>query len=317
MLLCSACDAQLMPQAWQCKQGHFTCGLCFDEKNMGRDIEESEEEEEEEERRDVVGALRRSFSSMLSLRSRDTRDTSLASVNTAASVVTVAGLREELATLAEEDEEEFEHKSFSKYRIDEIDFFLDTIEVRGDVIACYADYNNEGKSIFYDPDIEALQKENEGKEDKKASEEDFLYKDEKSSVKHAFLERLEKEGAIASLRRTLVDIMETAEEDTSPTWAKYKLDELDFFLGGTDIRKDAIGYYPDYNNEFKSIFASGCGGSDDESGIDSVSSSDNTRSSGSSDGSGGPRVTRCAKCKEFIYKRNLQVERVARIFFDV
>ena len=283
---------------------------------MGRDIEESEEEEEEE-RRDVVGALRRSLSSMLSFRSRDTRDTSLASVNTAASVVTVAGLREELATLAEEDEEEFEHKSFSKYRIDEIDFFLDTIEVRGDVIACYADYNNEGKSIFYDPDIEALQKENEGKEDKKASEEDFLYKDEKSSVKHAFMERLEKEGAIASLRRTLVDIMETAEEDTSPTWAKYKLDELDFFLGGTDIRKDAIGYYPDYNNEFKSIFASGCGGSDDESGIDSVSSSDNTSSSGSSDGSGGPRVTRCAKCKEFIYKRNLQVERVARIFFDV
>merc|ERR1712228_148177 len=195
---------------------------------------------------------------------------------------TVAGLREELATLAEEDEEEFERKS-----------------------------------IFYDPDIEALQKENEGKEDKKASEEDFLYKDEKSSVKHAFLERLEKEGAIASLRRTLVDIMETAEEDTSPTWAKYKLDELDFFLGGTDIRKDAIGYYPDYNNQFKSIFASGCGGSDDESGIDSVSSSDNTSSSGSSDGSGGPRVTRCAKCKEFIYKRNLQVERVARIFFDV
>ena len=312
LLLCSTCDAQLMPEAWQCKQGHFTCGLCFDQKNMGRDIEESDEEEEEE-RRDVVGALRRSLSSMLSLRSRDTRDTSLASVNTAASVVTVAGLREELATLAEEDEEEFEHKSFSKYRIDEIDFFLDTIEVRGDVIACYADYNNEGKSIFYDPDIEALQKENEGKEDKKASEEDFLYKDERNSVKHAFMERLEKEGAIASLRRTLVDIVETAEEDTSPTWAKYKLDELDFFLGGTDIKKDAIGYYPDYNNEFKSIFAAGLG-SDNESGIDSVSTSEN---SSSSDGTGGPRVTRCAQCQQFIHKRNLQVERVAQIFFDV
>ena len=313
MLLCSTCDAQLMPEAWQCKQGHFTCGLCFDQKNMGRDIEESDEEEEEE-RRDVVGALRRSLSSMLSLRSRDTQGTSLASVNTAASVITVAGLREELATLAEEDEEEFEHKSFSKYRIDEIDFFLDTIEVRGDVIACYADYNNEGKSIFYDPDIEALQKENEGKEDKKASEDDFLYKDERSSVKHAFMERLEIEGAIASLRRTLVDIVQTAEEDTSPTWAKYKLDELDFFLDGTDVKKDAIGYYPDYNNEFKSIFAGGLG-SDNESGIDSVSSSEN--SCESSDGSAGPRVTRCSTCQQFIYKRNLQVERVAQIFFDV
>ena len=185
--------------------------------------------------------------------------------------------------------------------------------MRGDVIACYADYNNEGKSIFYDPDIEALQKENEGKEDKKASEEDFLYKDERNSVKHAFMERLEKEGAIASLRRTLVDIVETAEEDTSPTWAKYKLDELDFFLGGTDIKKDAIGYYPDYNNEFKSIFAAGLG-SDNESGIDSVSTSEN---SSSLDGTGGPRVTRCAQCQQFIHKRNLQVERVAQIFFDV
>jgi len=315
LLLCSTCHAQLMPQAWQCKQGHFTCGLCFDQKNMGRDVDESDDEEEE--RRDVVGALQRSLSSMLSLQSRDTRDTSLASVNTAASVVTVAGLREELATLAEEDEEEFEHKSFSKYRIDEIDFFLDTIEVRGDVIACYADYNNEGKSIFYDPDIEALQKENEGKEDKKASEEDFLYKDERSSVKHAFMKRLEKEGAIASLRRTLVDIVETAEEDTSPTWAKYKLDELDFFLGGTDVRKDAIGYYPDYNNEFKSIFATSGLGSDNESGIESVSTSDNSSRSESWEGAGGPRVTRCAECQQFIYKRNLQVERIARIFFDV
>ena len=314
-LVCSTCQAQLVPEAWQCRQGHFTCGLCFDRKNIGRDAEESEEEEEEE-RRDVVGALRRSLSSMLSLNSRNTRDTSLASMTTVASVISVAGLREELATLAEEDEEEFEHKSFSKYRIDEIDFFLDTIEVRGDVIACYADYNNEGKSIFYDPDIEALQRENEGKPvEKKTSEEDFLYKDEKSSVKLAFMERLEKEGAIASLRRTLVDIVETVEADTNPTWAKYKLDELDFFLGGTDIRKDAIGYYPDYNNDFKSIFVNGLG-SEAESGIEgsdsSLASSEETDEEG-----GGPRVTRCAICNEFIYKRNLQVEVVAKVFFDV
>ena len=315
-LVCSTCQDQLVPEAWQCRQGHFTCGLCFDRKNMGRDVEESEEEEEEEERRDVVGALRRSLSSMLSLNSRNTRDTSLASMTTVASVISVAGLREELATLAEEDEEEFEHKSFSKYRIDEIDFFLDTIEVRGDVIACYADYNNEGKSIFYDPDIEALQRENKGKPvEKKTSEEDFLYKDEKNSVKLAFMERLEKEGAIASLRRTLVDIVETVEADTNPTWAKYKLDELDFFLGGTDIRKDAIGYYPDYNNDFKSIFVNGLG-SEAESGIEGSDSS--LDSSEETDGEGGgPRVTRCAICDEFIYKRNLQVEAVAKVFFDV
>ena len=93
------------------------------------------------------------------------------------------------------------------------------------------------------------------------------------------------------------------------------LDELDFFLGGTDIRKDAIGYYPDYNNDFKSIFVNGLG-SEAESGIEgsdsSLASSEETDEEG-----GGPRVTRCAICNEFIYKRNLQVEVVAKVFFDV
>jgi len=245
------------------------------------------------------------------------REASVASIDTVTSIVTMAGLREELTTLAEQDEgEELEHKSFSKYRIDEIDFFLNTIEVRGDAISCYVDYNNEGRTIFYDPDIEALKIENEGKEVEEEKEEDDIYKDEKTSRIHTFMRRLREKGSVASVRETLVDIVGTAGAEVTPSWAKYRLTELDFFLDSADVRKEAISYYGDYNNQMKSIFERA---SEEEAVASWSESSGSSRSSvgpGASLGE-GPRVTRCAACTQFIVERNLQVERTARIFFHV
>ena len=297
----------------------MTCGSCFDEENIGQDV--TEEVTEEDEKRGVVAALRRSLSSSSGVRSRATSQSSLSTVT---SIVTVAALREELATLAEEEEveeEECEHKSFSKYRIDEIDFFLNTLEVRGDAISCYKDYNNDDKPIFYDADIEAL-KEEMGESFGKKEEVNYLYVDEKEKNPRitAYIERLKNQGVLASLKETLLEIVETAPGDREPSWAKYRLEELDFFFESLDIRKDAIPYYGDYHNNFQSIFEHSCLGSfhDSKDSVFGVSSS--SGSSGSSESSteeDRSKNTRCTICSQFILKRNLQVERVAKIFFDI
>lgn len=315
LLLCTNCGKQLQPQAWQCAQGHMTCGLCFDREHLGRDLEDEEETdpgEGDEEKRSVVAALRRSLSSTASMRSKNA---SMASLDTITSIVTVAGIREELATLVEDDEEEeFDHKSFSKYRVDEIDFFLDTLEIRGDAISCYADYNNQGRTIFYDPDIEALQLEQGEQEGKKVEPESDLYRDERSSRVMIYMDRLRNKGSIASLRETLIDIVQTPAEDTGPSWAKYRLEELDFFLDTLDIRKDAITYYGDYRNNFKSIFRTF---KDSKDSVFDASSQGTSTDEDTEDEMKDGVITRCIVCKEFILRRNVQVERVAEVFFDV
>jgi hypothetical protein len=303
LLLCSACREQLGPEAWQCGEGHFTCGLCCDERNLGCDVRE--DSLEAEERMSVVAALRRSLSSTATLRSRRP---SLASVGTVASIATVAAIREELATMAEEDEDRAsdQHKSFSKYQIDEIDFFLDTIEVRKDAISCYGDYNNAGRTIFYDPDIEALQRESG--EVSAVPEESHLFQDERSARVLQYMDRLRRKGSVASIRETLIDIVQTAEEETDPSWAKFRLEELDFFLDTIDIRKDAIGYYGDYHNNFKSIF---------EHNFKNSKGSLCSGSTSTTSSAPGRRITRCTTCSGFLLSRNQQVERIAQIFFDV
>ena len=110
--------------------------------------------------------------------------------------------------------------------------------------------------------------------------------------------------------------MGTAEAEVTPSWAKYRLTELDFFLDSADIRKEAISYYGDYNNQMKSIFERASG---EEAAASTWDSSSCSRASVESEGSlgSGPRVTRCAACAQFITERNLQVERIAAIFFHV
>jgi len=314
LLQCTNCGDQLLPHAWQCGQGHMTCGHCFDREHLGQDVQDGNgtQTEEDQHKRSVVAALQRSLSSTASIRSKNA---SMASLDTITSIVTVAGIREELATLVANDEsEEFEHKSFSKYRIDEIDFFLDTLEIRGDAISCYADYNNQGRTIFYDPEIEALQLEQGVTENKKVEPGSDLYKDEKSSRVMAYMDRLRNKGSIASLRETLIDIVQTPAEDTGPSWAKYRLEELDFFLDTLDIRRDAITYYGDYRNNFKSIFHTF---KDSKDSVLDVSSQDTSTDEEIEEDLDSGGITRCVVCNEFILRRNYQVERVAEVFFDV
>merc|ERR1719369_1919093 len=114
-------------------------------------------------------------SSFMSQKSVDSlkKGLSSSSVATMSSIETIASLRESLAEIASGS---CDAKSWEKYKINEIDFFLDTLEVRKDAIDFYTDYNNSFKSIFYNPDIEGLSLHDNSNDDLINNE----YKDERS-----------------------------------------------------------------------------------------------------------------------------------------
>ena len=311
---------ELVNEAWECLEGHATCGDCFDKENIGRDTSDQSMDEDEDvlEGGDVITALKKISrkNSKFSSRSRSSLDTlkrssSNTSVGTVGSIDTIISLRESLADIAEGDEE-VETKSFQRYLINEIDFFLDTLEVRGDAITFYNDYNNANKSIFYNPDLEGISLD--GDNNQNMGTGNNAYVDEKTERVRKYIERLNDQGGLASLRETIVDVMETNDADMDPSWAKFRLEEVDFFLNTLNIRKDAIGYYKDYHNGFKSIF-------------DYVPDEDNSndrdeKSEGGMDNSSDEsesdveRITRCKICNNYILRRNILVEKLARIFFN-
>ena len=310
---------ELVDEAWECLEGHATCGDCFDRENIGRDTfcQSKQDDEDELEGGDVITALKNISrkKSKFSTQNRGSQDTlrrsgSNTSVGTVASIETIISLRESLADIAEGDEEA-EIKSFQRYLINEIDFFLDTLEVRKDAITFYNDYNNANKSIFYNPDLEGISLD--GDSNQNMGMGNNAYVDEKTERVRKYIERLNDQGGLASLRETIMDVMETNDADMDPSWAKFRLEEVDFFLNTLNIRKDAIGYYKDYHNGYKSIFD--FVQDEDSSNRDDQSEADMDHSSDESE-SDNEQITRCSICNNFILRRNILVEKLARIFFN-
>ena len=99
---------ELVNEAWECLEGHATCGDCFDKENMGRDtLIQNNEDEDELEEGDVITALKNLSrkNSKFSARSRSSLDTlkrtiSATSVGTVSSIETIISLRESLADIA-------------------------------------------------------------------------------------------------------------------------------------------------------------------------------------------------------------------------
>ena len=309
-----------MNEAWECLEGHATCDECFDKENIGRDTssQSMDENEDDLEGGDVITALKNisKKSSNLSTRSRSSLDTlkrsgSNTSVGTVASIETIISLRESLADIAEGDEEA-ETKSFQRYLINEIDFFLDTLEVRKEAITFYNDYNNANKSIFYNPDLEGISLDGDNNQDIGLGNN--AYVDEKSERVRKYIERLNDQGGLASLRETIVDVMETNDADMDPSWAKFRLEEVDFFLNTLNIRKNAIGYYRDYHNGFKSIFD--YVQDEEDCNIDEKPEASIMDKSSEKSESGDERITKCKICNNYILRRNILVEKLARIFFN-
>jgi len=292
LLTCSKCRICLTSDIWECEDGHPTCEHCFDRDNIGREIVKEDINGSEVVKEDTLS-----------------KNDSLTSIATMTSIATIASIRESLVEMAQGN---ITPASWEKYRLEDIDFFLGTLEVRKDAIGCYGDYNNQFKSIFYNPDLEDLDltKNGEGLDD-----DDDAF--ERNSRVEAYLTRLRELGSLASLKTSLIDIAEVNEEDLSPAWAKFRLEEIDFFLNTLDIKKDAISYYGDYNNKYKSIFTTRNIDDDDEE--DEYDATDGSSDENQEEISERKydKITKCNVCQKFIYKRNLQLERIGKIFFQL
>ena len=55
------------------------------------------------------------------------------------------------------------------------------------------------------------------------------YVDEKTERVRKYIERLNDQGGLASLRETIVDVMERNDADMDQSWAKFRLEEVDLF----------------------------------------------------------------------------------------
>jgi len=310
-LMCSNCRCHLTDEVWECVEGHPTCGDCFDKENMGKDVESyaSNESGISSALGSVKSSINSRKSSFLSQKSVDSlkKGLSSSSVATLSSIETIASLRESLAEIASGS---CDVKSWEKYKVNEIDFFLDTLEVRKDAIDFYTDYNNAFKSIFYNPDIEGLSLHDNSNDDLINNE----YKDERSERVLKYMDRLKNQGALMALKETLTDIIDKEDEEIDPSWAKFRLEEIDFFLNTLNIRKDAITYYGDYHNGFRSIFEQ-FHDDDEKTSNNEEIESNNEDNEEDSDENVRKRITKCPVCKKFIISRNSLVENVAKLFF--
>ena len=249
----------------------------------------------------------------VSLSSLDTlkRTNSESSLATVTSIETILSLRESLAEIAEGEGTDGS-RSWDQYLVNEIDFFLDTLEVRKDAIDFYKDYNNAFKSIFYNPVIEGLSLDDDYSTKAKEGLDDNSYKDEKTDRVRAYIQRLKDQGSLASLREALVDVIETEDDEIDPSWAKFRLEEINFFLNTLNIRKDAISYYGDYHNKFQSIFQHFGQETTDSNKEDNLLVN---RFEIEAEEKGKKKITRCRVCTQYILHRNLAVENLAKLFF--
>ena len=130
-----------------------------------------------------------------------------------------------------------------------MDFFLNTLEVREEMNIFSNDYSNAKKSIFYNTDLEGISLYGDSNQNM-GSMGNSAYVDEKTERVRKCIERLNDQGGWSSLRETIVDVMERNDADMDQSWAKFRLEEVDFFsISNTlNISKDAIGYYKDCHN---------------------------------------------------------------------
>ena len=206
--------------------------------------------------------------------------------------------------------------SYIQPKIDKIDFFENTLNIRKDAIQAYSDYNAEfneeedgQESIIFGDKLDNVDKET-------VFYNKFL-RDEcpppyAASVCGDNLKPL-----------TLAEIMEEEElkanEAAGSNWrlsAEKNKRELDFFANTLNIRKDAIETYKDYSKllEENQKDQEGLSNTSDEDDNDSSPEcEDDTDTETSEDAA----IVDCPVCDLPIVDRNLQTEKISKLFFSM
>jgi len=321
-LSCASCQCSLSGKVWQCQVGHPACKNCVELCWL-------EDEDKQEDEHSVASSRRTSKQSQASLSSVDRF--SMISDDTVKEMIEKM-TEEELLDLLDKCSDTSSTVTFSgptltERQLEEIDWFVNTIEIRKDAIKPYHDYHNP------DEVIRAAAEEKQIEADRLAQES--LSDDNNETIEDETEWRVlpMDELELKNQQRLREELQESARPDqtdsgnetlsssTSNSFsggrpsAKCKVGSIDWFQDTIEIKKDNIRPYTDYHaveeamrnvriNDDVEIFAS----DDDDEQLDSASVLAHSRTRST-------RSSQCRACQAPIVGRNLFVEGLVKEAF--
>ena len=244
MFVCTACQEDLGGggKIWQCQVGHPVCRQCVDVSWLAGDEDEESFTSCSTARKQSLGSLDR-FSAI-----SDNSVKQLIENMTEAELLDLLDRSSDTASTVT-----FSGPTLSERQIQEIDWFLNTLDIKKDAIKPYADY--------HDPeDMARAQREAEEEERRLAelesSDDETVGEDDKwETIPKDELEMLHSEAMKAKLKA------ENASDDSGNdtlsestlggrfSAPKPVIKPLDWFADTIEIKKDVIQPYSDYNAE--------------------------------------------------------------------
>ena len=341
-LTCSACQSDLVGKIWQCQVGHPACKDCVE-------LFWLEEEDVIPTKRSVsldLSAGSNEGGGGGSRRRRKRSDSSLATLSSSSSLQRFSTISDdsvkamiermsenELLELVDQCSDTASNVTFSgppltQRQIVEIDWFLNTLDIRGDAIRPYADYNDPVEltqstetisaadqvgSLLDGDDGDTLAEEEEEEANKawKVVPKDEVamkqVQDAKKAAAAAASEQNKRRGADDDSGN------DTLSESTQPDFSAGPprlVKPIDFEEGTIEIKKDVIAPYTDYNAA-------------DEATVRAVRIDDNVRVLESEDEElesasvlGRTRSSTCSSCQAPIVGRNLYLEQLSRVILQ-
>lgn len=287
-MICKNCSDDLLTEIWQCRNGHPVCENCVDKESLEE-------------------MANQSFSGKFS-----TTNYSVAARSDELSRRSVFDIKSE-ATLSEKLSC-LEVGSYVRPELDSIDFFDNTLKIRKDAIQAYSDYN---AYLIEDKDRPESMIIGD-KLDNDDNETVFYNKFLKEECPPPYAASV---GGDCLKPVTLVEMMDEeerkAKEVVQSNWKlafEGKKRELDFFANTLEIRKDAIETYKDYSKLIEENIQKEVSEDTEEDDSDSDTEYEDDTDTETSVGS---CIVDCPVCSEPIVERNLQAEKISKLFFSM
>jgi len=286
-LVCINCGDELKSEVWTCPIGHPVCGECIDVDNVGEDTDTDSGQESQSQSQSSSGSGE-SGADDESTESVDVDNGQTDSCKSDSLVVS----------------------SYVRPRIDSIDFFANTLDIRKDAIQPYENYNPQEEEDIISVDLG-------GSNEIRVEDEAFFNKFLHDECPPPYKATSEPDESLkpVSLDKMMDKIY--IQDDEKPWKQEFdeKKKEIDFFSDTLDIRKNAIETYIDYKKEsFKNH-------SDDNSYASKNDEDSNDNDSDSSDEDDDDTddaticlVTNCPKCGVGKLSRNAKIEKIVKTF---
>ena len=300
LFTCSSCESGLTGRIWQCSLGHPVCKNCVDEIWLKDDSVSSQ---------DGNGSV--SFMDERSL------DDSLKGLIERMS-------ENELLNFLDQTSDSSSHVTFSgptmsERNIPEIDWFLNTLDIKKDYIKPYFDYHSEEAK---ERALQEIREEMERKKRKEEEDDVSVADTEDSEWSNIPKDEVEMLRAAEAKKARLAALHESdsePDEDTisvsivSFSQPRNEINPIDWFANTIEVKKDVIQPYFDYNNPVEEVRNVKISDeveiivSEDEEELDSVSVIElrNAR-----------RSSVCKICSSLLIGRNHYVENLTKLVFE-